>query len=60
VFRTRRRTVVTVTAVVAVLLAGALAVTFLTESKTNTASAGNSVEYQAATGRRRPTSPPPR
>jgi peroxiredoxin len=47
VFRTRRRTVVTVTAVVAVLLAGALAVTFLTESKTNTASAGNSVEYQA-------------
>jgi thiol-disulfide isomerase/thioredoxin len=47
VFRTRRRTVVTVTAVVAVLLAGALAVTLLTQSKNNPASASNSVEYQA-------------
>jgi peroxiredoxin len=48
VFRTRRRTVVTVTAVVAVLLAGALAVTLLTQSKTDTAAASdNTVEYQA-------------
>jgi peroxiredoxin len=45
VFRAKRRTVVTVTAVVAVLLAGALAVTFLTQGKGN-ASDGN-VEYQA-------------
>jgi len=47
VFRAKRRTVVTVTAVVAVLLAGALAVTFLTQGKGN--AAGNSdgtVEYQ--------------
>jgi peroxiredoxin len=54
VFRTRRRTVVTVTAVVAVLLAGALAVTLLTESKSNTASADNTVEYQAG---HRPAAP---
>ena len=54
-FRTRRRTVVTVTAVVAVLLAGALAVTLLTQSKSDTASASdNTVEYQAG---HRPTAP---
>jgi peroxiredoxin len=48
VFRAKRRTVVTVTAVLAVLLAGALAVTFLTQGKGN-ASDGNgngTVEYQ--------------
>jgi thiol-disulfide isomerase/thioredoxin len=47
VFRAKRRTVVTVTAVVAVLLAGALAVTFLTQGKGN--ASGNTdgtVEYQ--------------
>jgi thiol-disulfide isomerase/thioredoxin len=50
VFRTRRRTVVTVTAVVAVLLAGALAVTLLTSGKGNAANAptaANTVAYQA-------------
>ena len=46
-FRAKRRTVVTVTAVVAVLLAGALAVTFLTSGKGSTANATNSVEYPA-------------
>jgi peroxiredoxin len=45
VFRAKRRTVVTVTAVVAVLLAGALAVTFLTQGKGN-ASDTSAVEYQ--------------
>ena len=49
-FKAKRRTVVTVTAVVAVLLAGALAVTLLTsgtdQAAGNTAS-GNTVEYQA-------------
>ena len=44
-FRAKRRTVVTVTAVLAVLLAGALAVTFLTQAKGNAASNGT-VEYQ--------------
>jgi thiol-disulfide isomerase/thioredoxin len=47
VFKAKRRTVVTVTAVVAVLLAGALAVTLLTSGKDNTANATNTVEYQA-------------
>ena len=44
-FKAKRRTVVTVTAVVAVLLAGALAVTFLTQGKSS--ASGNTVEYQA-------------
>jgi thiol-disulfide isomerase/thioredoxin len=49
VFKAKRRTVVTVTAVVAVLLAGALAVTLLTSGKGNapSSSSGNTVEYQA-------------
>jgi thiol-disulfide isomerase/thioredoxin len=47
VFKAKRRTVVTVTAVVAVLLAGALAVTLLTSGKDNTANATNMVEYPA-------------
>jgi peroxiredoxin len=46
VFKAKRRTVVTVTAVVAVLLAGALTVTLLTSGK-GTANATNSVEYPA-------------
>jgi thiol-disulfide isomerase/thioredoxin len=49
VFRAKRRTVVTVTAVLAVLLAGALAVTFLTQGKGKGNATGNSagtVEYQ--------------
>ena len=46
-FRAKRRTVVTVTAVLAVLLAGALAVTFLTQGKGNASDGGNgTVEYQ--------------
>ncbi len=46
-FRAKRRTIVIVTAVLAVLLAGALAVTFLTQGKGNAASPGNgAVEYQ--------------
>jgi thiol-disulfide isomerase/thioredoxin len=45
VFKAKRRTVVTVTAVVAVLLAGAIAATLLT-SGTGKAD-GNTVEYQA-------------
>jgi peroxiredoxin len=45
VFRAKRRTVVTVTTVLAVLLAGALAVTFLTQGKGNAASDGT-VQYQ--------------
>ena len=44
-FKAKRRTVVTVTAVLAVLLGGALAVTFLTTGKGGTASATNMVEY---------------
>ena len=47
-FKAKRRTVVTVTAVVAVLLVGALAVTLLTSGgKGGTANAGNTVEYPA-------------
>jgi len=45
VFKAKRRTVVTVTAALAVLLAGALTVTLLTSGSTNTASASNTVEY---------------
>jgi thiol-disulfide isomerase/thioredoxin len=45
VFKAKRRTVVTVTAVAAVLLAGALTVTLLTSGKGNVASASNTVEY---------------
>ncbi len=44
-FRAKRRTVVAVTSVLAVLLAGALAVTFLTQG-TGSASADSTVEYQ--------------
>ena len=47
VFKAKRRTVVTVTAVVAVLLAGALAVTLLTSGKGNASDANGIVEYQA-------------
>jgi thiol-disulfide isomerase/thioredoxin len=47
VFKAKRRTVVTVTAVAAVLLAGALTVTLLTSGKGTTASASNMVEYPA-------------
>jgi thiol-disulfide isomerase/thioredoxin len=47
VFKAKRRTVVTVTAVAAVLLAGALTVTLLTSGKGNTASATNTVAYPA-------------
>jgi thiol-disulfide isomerase/thioredoxin len=47
VFKAKRRTVVTVTAVAAVLLAGALAATLLTSGNSNTASASNMVEYPA-------------
>lgn len=46
-FKAKRRTVVTVTAVVTVLLAGALAVTLLTSGNGNTAIATNTVEYPA-------------
>ena len=49
-FKAKRRTVVTATAVVAVLLAGALAVTLLTSGKGNAANAptaANTVAYQA-------------
>ena len=46
-FRANRRTVVTVTAVLAALLAGALAVTFLTQGKGNASgSRDGTVEYQ--------------
>jgi peroxiredoxin len=44
VFRAKRRTVVTVTAVLGVLLAGALAVTLLTQGKTS--ASDSTVEYQ--------------
>jgi peroxiredoxin len=47
VFRAKRRTVVTVTAVAAVLLAAALAVSFLTQGKGNVANATNMVDYPA-------------
>jgi thiol-disulfide isomerase/thioredoxin len=47
VFKAKRRTVVTVTAVAAVLLAGALTVTLLTSGKGKTASATNTVAYPA-------------
>jgi thiol-disulfide isomerase/thioredoxin len=47
VFKAKRRTVVTVTAVVAVLFAGALAATLLTSGKGSTANAANTVEYPA-------------
>ena len=50
-FRAKRRTVVTVTAVVAVLLAGALSVTLLTQANGSTSQtteiSQNSVEYHA-------------
>jgi thiol-disulfide isomerase/thioredoxin len=47
VFRAKRRTVVTVTAVLAVLLAGALAVTLLTQGRGNaSAKTDGTVEYQ--------------
>ncbi len=46
-FKAKRRTVVTVTAVAAVLLAGALAATLLTSGNSDTASASNMVEYPA-------------
>jgi peroxiredoxin len=45
VFKTKRRTVVTVTAVAAVLLAAALAVTFLTQGNGDPASDTNVIEY---------------
>jgi peroxiredoxin len=49
VFKAKRRTVVTATAVVAVLLAGALAVTLATQGKGNASdisTSANTVEYQ--------------
>lgn len=47
-WKAKRRTVVTATAVAAVLLAGVLAVTLLTSGKGNASdSSGNTVEYQA-------------
>ena len=45
-FKAKRRTVVTVTAVVAVLLAGVLAVTLLTSGKGNASDANGIVDYQ--------------
>jgi thiol-disulfide isomerase/thioredoxin len=57
VFRAKRRTVVTATAVVAALLGGALAVTLLTQGKGNAAGISASdgiVEYQAG---QRPLAP---
>ena len=55
-FKAKRRTVVTVTAVVAVLLAGALAVTLLTSGKGNASDSASDgvVEYQAG---QRPLAP---
>jgi thiol-disulfide isomerase/thioredoxin len=47
VFKAKRRTVVTVTAALAVLLAGALAVTLLTSGNGKAASDGNTVTYPA-------------
>jgi thiol-disulfide isomerase/thioredoxin len=46
VFKAKRRTVVTATAVVAVLLGGALAVTLLTSGQGNASDAGGIVQYQ--------------
>lgn len=47
-FKAKRRTVVTVTAAIAVLLVGALTVTLLTQGKGNASDVnGNTVEYQA-------------
>ncbi|HXT87954.1 MAG TPA: TlpA disulfide reductase family protein [Trebonia sp.] len=46
-FKAKRRTVVTVTAVAAVLLGGALAATLLTSGKNNANASGNTVQYQA-------------
>jgi len=47
VFKAKRRTVVTVTGVAAVLVAAALAVTFLTQGNNASANSDNTVEYQA-------------
>jgi len=47
VFKAKRRTVVTVAAVIAVLLAGALTVTLLTSGKDNASASQGIVEYQA-------------
>ena len=46
-FKPKRRTIVTVTAVAAVLLAAALTVTFLTSGKNNASATTNSVQYAA-------------
>ena len=46
-FKAKRRTVVTVTGVAAVLVAAALAVTFLTQGNNASANSDNVVEYQA-------------
>ena len=46
-FKAKRRTVVTVAAVIAVLLAGALTVTLLTSGKDNASASQGIVEYQA-------------
>ena len=53
-FKAKRRTVVTVTAVVAVLLGGALAVTLLTSGQGNASDANGIVQYQAG---QRPLAP---
>jgi thiol-disulfide isomerase/thioredoxin len=54
VFKAKRRTVVTATAVVAVLLGGALAVTLLTSGQGNASDANGIVQYQAG---QRPLAP---
>jgi len=54
VFKAKRRTVVTATAVVAVLLGGALAVTLLTSGQGNASDANGTVQYQAG---QRPLAP---
>lgn len=53
-FKTKRRTVVTATAVAAVLLGGALAVTLLTSGQGNASDANGIVQYQAG---QRPLAP---
>ena len=53
-FKAKRRTVVTATAVVAVLLGGALAVTLLTSGQGNASDANGTVQYQAG---QRPLAP---
>ena len=53
-FKAKRRTVVTATAVVAVLLGGALAVTLLTSGQGNASDANGIVQYQAG---QRPLAP---